>query len=88
MQVEFLDKFGKDLDKLNQPFVKTAVRKAIIRIEQANSLNEIPHIKKLSGHKSEYRIRIGDYRIGIFVDGNKVQFARVLHRKDIYKVFP
>ena len=88
MQVEFLEKFGKDLDKVNQPFVKKALQKTIIRIEQVGNLNEIPHVKKLAGHKSAYRIRVGDYRIGIFVDGNKVQFARVTNRKDIYKVFP
>jgi mRNA interferase RelE/StbE len=83
MEVEFLEKFGKDLDKLNQSFVKKAVQKTIIRVETANSLHEIPHLKKLAGHKSAYRIRIG-----IFVDGNRVQFARVSNRKDIYKVFP
>ena len=88
MQVEFVEKFGKDLDKIHQGFVKKAVQKTIIQVEQANNLSEISHIKKLSGHKSAYRIRIGDYRIGIFVDGNKVQFARVLNRKDIYKLFP
>jgi mRNA interferase RelE/StbE len=88
MQVEFLEKFGKDLDKVNQGFVKTAVQKTIIRVEQATNLNEIPQLKKLAGHKSAYRIRVGDYRIGIFVDGNRVQFARVANRKDIYKVFP
>jgi mRNA-degrading endonuclease RelE of RelBE toxin-antitoxin system len=57
MQVEFLGKFGKDLDKLNQPHVKKAIQKIIIRVEQANSLNEIPQVKKLAGHKSAYRIR-------------------------------
>jgi mRNA interferase RelE/StbE len=88
MDVEFLEKFGKDLDKIRQGFVKDAVRKVIIRVEQASNLNEIPHLKKLSGFKSAYRIRVGDYRIGIFVDDNKVQFARVADRKDIYKVFP
>lgn len=35
-----------------------------------------------------YRIRIGDYRIGIFVEGKTVEFARVVHRKDIYQQFP
>jgi mRNA interferase RelE/StbE len=88
MQVEFLEKFGKDLDKLTQSYVKDAVTKAIIRVEQANTLSEISNVKKLTGHKSAYRIRIGDFRIGIFVDGNKVQFARVADRKDIYNVFP
>ncbi len=88
MQVEFLEKFSKDLDKLKTSHVKESVRKTILRVESASSLSEIAHLKKLSGHKSAYRIRIGDYRIGIFVEGNVIQFARVIHRKDIYKIFP
>jgi hypothetical protein len=51
VEVEFLEKLGKDLDKLNQSSVKNAVQKAIIRVEQASNTNEIPQLKKLSGHK-------------------------------------
>jgi mRNA interferase RelE/StbE len=42
----------------------------------------------LKGHKFAYRIKIGDYRIGIFVESKVVEMARFEHRKDIYKVFP
>ncbi|MGH2412635.1 MAG: type II toxin-antitoxin system RelE family toxin, partial [Microcystaceae cyanobacterium] len=35
-----------------------------------------------------YRIRLGDYRIGLFIEGKTVTFARVLHRKEIYRYFP
>ncbi|WP_374754821.1 type II toxin-antitoxin system RelE family toxin [Dyadobacter psychrophilus] len=44
--------------------------------------------KKLKGFSNAYRIRIGDYRVGIFVENNIVELARIAHRKDIYKVFP
>lgn len=87
MNVEFLEKFYKDLNKLQTP-VKLAVAKVIEKIEKAKSISDIQNIKKLSGHKSAYRIRIGDYRIGIFVTNHSVEFARVVHRKDIYDVFP
>jgi len=87
MNVEFLEKFYKDLNKLQTP-VKLAVAKVIEKIEKANSISDIQNIKKLSGHKSAYRIRIGDYRIGIFVTNHSLEFARVVHRKDIYDVFP
>lgn len=88
MTVEFLEKFSKDLDKLNQPFVRSAVLKTIKRVESSKSISEVPKVKKLSGHKDAYRIRVGDYRIGVFVMGQIVQFARVVHRKDIYNIFP
>jgi mRNA-degrading endonuclease RelE of RelBE toxin-antitoxin system len=42
----------------------------------------------LVGFTTAYRIRIGDYRIGIFFKEDTVIFARILHRKDIYKLFP
>lgn len=88
MKVEFLSKFNKDLDRLNTSQFKTTILKAILFVEAANHLSEIPNLKKLSGYKSAYRIKIGDYRIGIFFENNTVEFVRVVHRKDIYKVFP
>jgi mRNA interferase RelE/StbE len=88
MKVEFLAKFVKDLDKLNVPHVKSSVVKTIELLESADNLSDIQHLKKLKGHKSAFRIKIGEYRIGIFVEGKTVEIARVVHRKDIYKVFP
>lgn len=88
MKVEFLSQFNRDLDKIRFGHIKQIVQRVILKVETAQSLSEIPNIKKLSGHKSAYRIRIGDYRIGIFVEGKTVEFARVVHRKDIYQQFP
>ncbi len=88
MQVEFLSKFSKDVDHISQKSVKTNVVKLIRLMESESDLNNIPNLKKLVGHKSAYRVRIGDYRVGFFYEGRKVIFARIVHRKDIYKVFP
>ena len=44
--------------------------------------------KKLKGYKNLWRIRIGDYRIGLEYRNSKVIFRRILLRKDIYKYFP
>ena len=30
----------------------------------------------------------GDYRIGVFVQNETITFARVKHRREIYRVFP
>lgn len=88
MKVEFLSHFSKDLERLNIANVKKATLRTIEIIESAKSLSEVPNIKKLSGHKSAYRIKLGNYRIGIFLENNVVELARIVHRKDIYKVFP
>lgn len=88
MEIEFLDKFSKDLDKITLKSVKLNLANLIKQIEGSEDLNNISHLKKLVGHKSAYRVRLGDYRVGFFYDKTKVTFARIVHRKDIYKVFP
>lgn len=35
-----------------------------------------------------YRIRVGEYRIGMAVNENTAIFVRVLNRKEIYRYFP
>jgi mRNA interferase RelE/StbE len=88
MEAEFLEQFSKDLDSIHLKSVKNGLAKLIVRIELAQSLNEIPQTKKLKGQKSAFRVRIADYRVGVFKEGNKIIFARIVHRKDIYTVFP
>lgn len=88
MKVEFLKKFSKDLDDVNSKLVKSNLLRVIELMESVNSLNAIPNTKKLKAHKSAYRTRVGDYRLGFFFENSTIQLARFLHRKDIYKIFP
>ncbi len=88
MQVEFLSQFSKDINHISLKSVKSNLIKLINLIEFSENLNNVPNLKKLVGHKSAYRVRIADYRVGFFYENNKVIFARIVHRKDIYKVFP
>jgi mRNA-degrading endonuclease RelE of RelBE toxin-antitoxin system len=88
MKVEFLKKFSKDLDELKLKSVKQALMRLIEKIETADSLESIPNTKKLKGHKTAYRTRIGDYRLGFFFQNSTILLARFVHRKDIYKIFP
>jgi mRNA-degrading endonuclease RelE of RelBE toxin-antitoxin system len=88
MRVEFLKKFSKDLDGIKVKSVKLNLRRLIELMESVDSLDEIPNLKKLKGHKSAYRVRVGDYRLGFFFENSTILMARFLHRKDIYKIFP
>jgi mRNA interferase RelE/StbE len=88
MRVEFLDSFAKDLDHISTKQVKQAVEKLILRVESVSTPRAIPHLKKLAGVPHAFRVRLGEYRVGVFIEGDIVQFARILHRKDIYRVFP
>ena len=88
MNTLFLGQFEKDIEKIRMQSVKDDIADAIEQVEQADELPAVTNVKKLKGFKTAYRIRIGDYRIGVFIDGDTVEFARVVHRKDIYKLFP
>lgn len=87
MRVEYLKKFSKDISTFKKPKEKAQILEVINSVKSASELKEISGLKKLR-FSDAYRIRTGDLRIGIFVEGDSVQFARVAHRKDIYKIFP
>ncbi|HKJ43589.1 MAG TPA: hypothetical protein VKA27_15945 [Sunxiuqinia sp.] len=42
----------------------------------------------MTGYQSAYRMRSGDYRIGIIIENNIVTFVAFAHRKEIYRKFP
>jgi mRNA interferase RelE/StbE len=89
MKVEFDKSFLKSLSKIRDKSLFQKIEKIIVNLEKVESLEDIPGIKKLSGFKHYYRIRIGDYRLGIEkLDPKTVVLVIVAHRKDIYKTFP
>ena len=88
MKTDFKKSFTKDLKKIREQDLKKRVTTAIKRAEEAKSLREVENIRKLRGSNRYYRIKIGDYRIGLKLKDNLLIFIRFLHRRDIYKYFP
>ena len=80
--------FNKDISKLRDRKLILSVRKALQKLEAVRSLSEIPNLKRMEGTVNYFRVRIGDYRMGIYVEGNIIYAARFLHRKEIYRYFP
>jgi mRNA interferase RelE/StbE len=88
MEVDFRESFSEDLDEISTGSVLKAITRAIENCEAAETFQNIVNMKKMQGHKSAYRIKIGTYRIGIFFEDGKLEFTRVLPRSKIYKYFP
>lgn len=88
MKSAFTGSFLRDLRKLPDESIRGQVRAAVLSVESARDLREVPHVKKLSGGGPYFRIRVGEYRIGIRSEGDTVTFVRVLMRRDIYRYFP
>jgi len=88
LRVAFKRSFIRDPEKIRNQSLKDKVRQIIELAKQADNLQDISHIRKLRGSERYYRIRLGNYRIGLAVEGDEVTFVRFLHRGDVYRYFP
>jgi mRNA interferase RelE/StbE len=88
MNVTFSKRFSKQLDAIEDDSLRMQVAKTVKDVITANNIQDIPRLKKIRSHSSAYRIRIGNYRAGLFIEQGNVLFAVLEHRKDIYKRFP
>ncbi|UKO97559.1 type II toxin-antitoxin system RelE family toxin [Nostoc sp. UHCC 0870] len=88
MNIDFRKSFEKDLGDILDENLLQKVRAVIEEVENAESLADLRNIKKLKSDGDYYRIRMGDYRIGLTISDGVVIFVRLLHRKNIYRYFP
>ncbi len=88
MKLTFEKRFLKDLQKIKEKEVKLKIKEIITNLKDCDFFSEIPSIKKIKGYVNFYRIRIGQYRLGIFYDNNEIRLIRFLHRKEVYLYFP
>ncbi len=88
MNVLYSKKFLKNLESLPHLEQGKIEYLVFVEIPKAKSFRQIPHIQKLAGYKSYYKIRVGNYRIGIEFKNDSLAFERVMHRKEIYRFFP
>ena len=88
MNIEYRKKFLKELAKIPS---EIRIRIEDFVFEELPVLDSVVHIKKLEklkGYHNYYKIRFGDYRVGIKVEDEVIILERALHRKDIYRYFP
>ncbi len=87
--VQYTRTFLKEMSRL-----PVNIQKRVEAIAFGEGIKQDPFMvgktQKLSGYRSFYKIRVGDYRIGLHIVANEhlVEFQRVLHRREIYRKFP
>ena len=91
MQIKFKPKYWKDINRVkNDREIMAALHKVFTHVEKANGVDEINAIKHLEKFNARYRIKLmldkkRDYRIGLYLHGKTIWFARFLHRDKIYE---
>jgi mRNA interferase RelE/StbE len=88
MKTRFALTFSRDLGRIRDKAILNRVRSVIEQYEQIDSVSDARQLKKLKGEDGFYRIRVGDYRIGVTIEDGVITFVRFLHRKDLYRYFP
>lgn len=88
-RVQYTRTFLKEMARL-----PSQLRSRVEEIAFGEEIKQDPFLagktQKLTGYQNYYKIRIGDYRLGlqINVDSQIIEFQRVLHRREIYRKFP
>ena len=88
MEVEFAASFSRDLRRVRDAEMRDRVERLIGEMESAPNLSAIASVARIRGPGRYYRIRIGDYRLGLAMVGGTAVLIRFLHRRDIYRFFP
>jgi mRNA interferase RelE/StbE len=88
LKVRFNASFAKDLRALKDKALLERIKELIASVEAVQGLAEVSNIKKLHGGGGHYRVRVGDYRVGLATEEEVVVFVRVLHRREVYRYFP
>jgi mRNA interferase RelE/StbE len=90
MNTDFKTSFLNDLKKVKDKTLLPKIEQAILNVESAERIQDIPELKKLKGNKKGiyYRIKIEGHRAGLTIENNVVTFVVFMPRKDIYKFFP
>ena len=89
MKLEPSARFVRDMRQVRIPDLRRGVERKIEALESAATIREVSGVRRVrSSSGRAYRIRIGDYRLGIEVEGSVVVLVRFLHRREFYRVFP
>lgn len=88
MKVEYHKSFERDLRKVQDRTLLDRVKVILLELEESEALETISSVKAMKGYPEYFRIRIGDYRLGLKRTNDGLRIIRFLSRGDIYRKFP
>ncbi len=88
MEVSVSKTFEKDIRKITDKRIAKRILDLIEILENSKSIHSIRNLKKLKTPGNYFRIRLGNYRLGLLVEKNTVYLLRIMDRKEIYDYFP
>jgi mRNA interferase RelE/StbE len=53
-----------------------------------SSISSLGKVEKMQGYDGFYKVRFGNYRLGLVIENDVITVKTVMHRREIYKFFP
>jgi mRNA interferase RelE/StbE len=88
-KVEYTKRFLKELSNLPKG-IRERAEEIVFKELPIDNPFSIGYLEQMKGYSDKYKIRMGNYRIGLTVSSqnNLIICQRIAHRKDIYRIFP
>jgi mRNA interferase RelE/StbE len=89
VKVIYTKTFLKDLSKVFPDKRRKQIEKFVfVELPGLSSIESAGNIEQMTGFKNYYKVRFGDFRVGMNKNDDTIEVLRVLNRKEIYKYFP
>lgn len=88
MIVEYSKQSLKDLALIPSKSRISIERFVFKELPASTNITESKKIESMTGYSDFFKVRFGNYRVGLQKEGNRIIVKRVLHRKEIYRYFP
>ena len=88
MEIRYHNQFHRDLRRLGGTSLAAQVEQIIEELKAASTIRDLHSVSRMTAPGEHYRVRIGEYRLGITMDGQTAILRRFLPRGEIYRRFP
>ncbi|MGZ8162900.1 MAG: type II toxin-antitoxin system RelE family toxin [Methylobacter sp.] len=88
MKVKYSKKFLKQLAAVPSDIRSKIENFVFEELVSTSSIYEMGKVEKMKGYDGFYKVRFGNYRLGLVIENEIVAVKTVMHRREIYKFFP
>jgi mRNA interferase RelE/StbE len=88
MEVRYSKKFLKQLASVPSETRVKIEEFVFDELISTSSISSLGKVEKMQGYQGFYKVRFGNYRVGLAIENEVVIVKTVMHRRDIYKFFP
>ena len=89
MRTRYKPAFRRDMRNLRDASMRRRINRKIEELKAATTIREVSNVSRIVSETGRhYRIKIGQYRLGITLEGDTAILDRFGHRSDFYRNFP